>query len=109
MPFPDKKETAVAEAGTRLGTLGRVALTIEVIFCALFPRALSRRGRCPEVPGMPCRGAGRVIRETGEVEVFLPGCLAPAGPALLFRMKREGFSRCRVEVRRNGLMLCGWR
>jgi len=44
------------------------------------------------------------IRE-GKLRMFFPGCLALAAPFLLFRLKREGFSNCRVLMTGGGLLL----
>jgi hypothetical protein len=37
--------------------------------------------------------------------LFFSDCLAPAAPFLLFRLKRQGFSNCRISVTTGGLAL----
>lgn len=48
---------------------------------------------------------GQAVNERGELALFFPGCPSLAGPFLLFRLKRLGFSRCRVHALPNGLTL----
>ena len=40
-----------------------------------------------------------------QLSLFFPGCLAPAAPLLLFRLKRRGFSACRILVQPGGVFL----
>ena len=54
-------------------------------------------------------GMGRLLDSRGELRLFFPGCLAIAAPVILFRLKREGFSRCSVEASPQGLLVRGWR
>ena len=54
-------------------------------------------------------GMGRLLDSRGELRLFFPRCLAIAAPVLLFRLKREGFSRCSVEASRQGLLVRGRR
>lgn len=48
---------------------------------------------------------GRAVDERGELALFFAGCPSLAAPFLLFRLKRLGFSRCRVRVADGGLTL----
>ncbi|MRR06499.1 MAG: hypothetical protein EG828_06070 [Deltaproteobacteria bacterium] len=43
------------------------------------------------------------------VRLFFPDVYFPAAPFLLFRMKRRGFSVCRVTVQNGGLLLTATR
>jgi hypothetical protein len=52
---------------------------------------------------------GRFLDGRGELLLFFADCLAPAAPFILFRLKREGFSRCSVEVTKRGLLVRGRR
>ena len=52
---------------------------------------------------------GRAATAEGELALFFPGCPALAAPFLLFRLKRLGFSRCRVRVVPTGLTLAARR
>jgi hypothetical protein len=47
----------------------------------------------------------RAIVRKGELRLLFPGCLALAAPFLLFRLKREGFSNCRILMSDEGLLL----
>ena len=47
----------------------------------------------------------RSMDSTGALRLFLPGCLAPAAPCLLFRLKRSGYSACRAIITPDGLLL----
>jgi hypothetical protein len=52
---------------------------------------------------------GRCVDRQGELKLLIPGCLALAAPFLLFRLKRSGFSNCRVLMTGKGLLLCARR
>ena len=45
------------------------------------------------------------VNRQKECALFFPDCLAPAAPFLLFRLKRQGFSNCRISVTPGGLAL----
>jgi hypothetical protein len=47
----------------------------------------------------------RAVDRQGELELLFPGCLPLAAPPLLFRLKRNGFSNCRVLMTEEGLLL----
>jgi hypothetical protein len=51
----------------------------------------------------------RDMGNTGTVQLFLPGCFAPAAPCLLFRLKRSGYSGSRATLTRDGLLLTATR
>jgi hypothetical protein len=54
-------------------------------------------------------GRDRLLNSQGELRLFFADCLAIAAPLVLFRLKREGFSRCSVEVVHRGLLVSGRR
>jgi len=54
-------------------------------------------------------GMGRFLDSRGELRLFFPGCLALAAPVVLFRLKREGFSRCFARASEQGLYVEGRR
>jgi len=54
-------------------------------------------------------GMAHLANSRGELRLLFPGCLAIAAPALLFRLKREGFSRCTVAASKEGLLVQGMR
>ena len=51
----------------------------------------------------------RGVDRQGELRLLLPGCLPFAAPALLFRLKRMGFSDCRLLMTVEGMLLCARR
>jgi len=51
----------------------------------------------------------RAADRQGELKLLFSGCLAFAAPALLFRLKRCGFSNCRVLMIKEGLLLSATR
>lgn len=55
----------------------------------------------PAILGDP----GQAVNERGELALFFAGLPPLAAPFLLFRLKRLGFSRCRVRVAAGGLAL----
>lgn len=48
---------------------------------------------------------GKTDWPVGTVRLFFPDTLPLAAPFILFRMKRTGFSNCRVTVTKGGLQL----
>ena len=94
---------------------GRVIRTLQLMFLALIPAAAP--GTAPPeaggvlscAPRQICGGMDRLLDGKGELRLFFPGCLAIAAPLLLFRLKREGFSRCSVEASDQGLWVRGRR
>jgi len=54
-------------------------------------------------------GMDRFLDARGELRLFIPDCLALAAPFILFRLKREGFSRCYVQASKQGLYVEGRR
>jgi hypothetical protein len=50
-----------------------------------------------------------VVQPGGALKVLFPHTLPPAAPFLLFRLKRSGYSACRVTVLENGLLLAATR
>ena len=45
------------------------------------------------------------LDDAGNLSLFFPGALPLAAPFLLFRLKRQGYSTCRVTAGRDGLLL----
>jgi hypothetical protein len=45
------------------------------------------------------------LQPAGTLKVLLPHTLPPAAPFVLYRLKRSGFSSCRVTVMANGLLV----
>ena len=106
------------------GFLASVFTTAQVILFALLPP--SNAGEEPSLPtsgpsadtgagALRCAprrirgGMNRLLDGRGELRLFFPQCLAIAAPALLFRLKREGFSVCSVEASEQGLLVRGRR
>ncbi len=56
-------------------------------------------------PGEIRGGMGLFLDERGELRLFFAEVRAIAAPCLLFRLKREGFSRCSVTVKKRGLLV----
>ena len=63
--------------------------------------------RCP--PRWIRGDKARLLNSQGELRIFFANCLAIAAPAVLFRLKREGFSTCSVQVSEGGLLVRGRR
>jgi hypothetical protein len=103
----------------------KVMATAQVMFYAVLPAGqsgVSKQGtgkaqhrRLNEGEAQLCEprqirgGTERLLNARGELQLFFPHCLAIAAPAILFRLKREGFSRCSVEASDRGLLVRGWR
>lgn len=93
----------------------RIACTLQLMLFALLPRARGA-GAPPEggearlcAPGQIRGGLERFLDKEGELRLFFPDCQALAAPFILFRMKREGFSRCSVLASKDGLQVRGRR
>ncbi|MBJ6726044.1 hypothetical protein [Geomesophilobacter sediminis] len=54
-------------------------------------------------------GVDRFVDASGELRLLFPGVLPVAAPFILFRLKREGFSRCRAEATRDGILVTAHR
>lgn len=105
------------------GSFRRIFRTAQLALCAFLPPAATVAATAkpavsapPEVEGARCctprqirGGVDRLLNSQGELRLFFPDCLAIAAPVLLFRLKREGFSRCSVEASEQGLLLRGRR
>lgn len=61
-----------------------------------------------DIPGILADPA-RAATDGGDIALFFSDCPALAAPFLLFRLKRLGFSRCRVRVLAEGLTLAARR
>jgi hypothetical protein len=105
----------------------RLYLTAVVIGSAVFPRR-PERGRnygryvfepsSPKLMNVPEKAGAirffledlnRAIDRQGELKLLFPGCLPLAAPPLLYRLKRNGFSKCRVLMTDEGLLLTATR
>lgn len=51
------------------------------------------------------KGMGLFLDPRGELRLFVPDCRPAAAPFVLFRLKRQGYSGCRVEADGRGLMI----
>lgn len=92
-----------------------VLCTLQLMLWALLPA--TEAGEAPPgddrvlrcAPRQIRGGMGRFLNSQGELRLFFPRCLAIAAPLVLFRLKREGFSRCSVEASDRGLFVQGRR
>ena len=97
------------------GTLGRMFRTVRICWYASLPSTGGRAEptgsgevrRCE--PWQMRGGMGRFLDAGGELRLFFPDCLSIAAPFILFRLKREGFSRCSVLASDRGLLVQGRR
>lgn len=103
--------------------LRKIFRTAQLALCALLPPAVTDASAAKLVVSVPLEvegarlctprqirgGVDRLLNGKGELCLFFPDCLAIAAPVLLFRLKREGFSRCSVEASDQGLLLRGRR
>lgn len=105
----------------------RFYLTAVVIGCALFPPRPERsrnNEKCASVLSsnkqinvLAKAGAirffladlNRAVDRKGELKLLFPGCFPLAAPTLLYRLKRNGFSICRVLMTDEGLLLTATR
>lgn len=88
-----------------------IVRTLSLAFWALLPS----RGGAPEPtesgavrtlePRQIRGGMGLFLDRGGELRLFFPDCRPVAAPFIMFRLKREGFSRCAVAVRERGLLV----
>ena len=106
-----------------LNALKRFCITLQTIVWALFPLREGRyavKGKVVTPPVLFSEGYRQVlpghaplylanldaaVDQRHELALFFRGCLMAAAPFLLFRLKREGFSRCRIEVQSDGIAL----
>jgi len=93
---------------------GKVWCTLQLVFFALFPGRAGEREIEPEgasrcTPQKTRAGMQRLLNSQGDLQYFFPDCLSIAAPAVLFRLKREGFSRCTVQASQDGLLVQGRR
>lgn len=102
--------------GEGLGAvLARVLRTVRLSWHALLPSGGGSAEPAAEgelkscEPGEIRGGMGRFLDGRGELRLFFDGCYAAAAPFILFRLKREGFSRCSVEASGRGLLVRGRR
>ena len=95
----------------------RIQVTAAVMFHALFSSRQLRQSRtreffigegaeiAPEAISYVIANLPAMVRRDGTLELNFSGCLAPAAPCLLFRLKRLGFSTCRATISTGGLLL----
>ena len=100
--------------------MSRVVCTMELMYYAVWP---SRGGRAVVAQARPTGedgfrtlaprqirgGVERFLDGRGELRLFFEGCLSVAAPCVLFRLKREGFSCCKVRTSHRGLYVVGRR
>ena len=93
----------------------RLSCTLQLIVYALLPKREGGeeapwKGEVRSCGPREIRGGvERFLDGKGELRLFFPVCLALAAPMVLFRLKREGFSGCRVQVSEKGLYVRGRR
>lgn len=106
-----------------MNIFSRLAITVRLIGWALFPPRQERDGGPTPTPFEPeeeivaqesdlrfyVADFNRAVNRRGGVALLFPGCLAPAAPFLLFRLKRSGFSDCRAVITPEGLHLSATR
>ncbi|GFO53569.1 hypothetical protein GMSM_05760 [Geomonas sp. Red276] len=90
--------------------------TLQLMFRALFPSKrdpmpMNRRRDGVSILYPPDFGKTMdpLLDEAGNFRVLFPGCSEAAAPLVLFRLKRQGYSRCRVKASEEGLYLEGSR
>lgn len=90
--------------------------TLQLMLYAALPKGGTAAQAPPEAgavrlcaPRQIRGGMDRLVDDRGELRLFFPDCRAPAAPFILFRLKREGFSRCSVQVSNRGLQVRGRR
>jgi hypothetical protein len=105
------------------GFVVRIYRTAQLMLSALLPPVAAKTATLKatasvrrEVEGARCCAPGQIrggrdrhLNSEGELRLFFPDCLAVAAPLVLFRLKREGFSRCSVKVSDQGLLVRGRR
>ena len=107
--------------------LKRIDLTLFAIASSLFPPVAGRNGGsaiAPDYSNFPI--STRVLHTKEEIGYYLAdlhrgvdpdgglalqfcGCFAVAAPFLLYRLKKSGFSGCRVSMNNEGLLLSAHR
>lgn len=108
-------------------TLWRKSLgTIRLVSWALFPsrkkgdsceppravNSCTAPGRMEVACGLVrhvCASFSSAVDEQGRLEIHFSGCYYPAAFFLMFRLKREGFSRCRAWRDGDGITLTALR
>lgn len=106
-----------------MGICKKFGTTAGIIACALYPQ--TRRDPATRTPPggtnagsyeIPAGGACRALADLsllsdrqGNLSILFRDCSWPAAPFLLYRLKREGFSACRVLSVPSGLLVKGVR
>lgn len=106
-----------------VNALNRFCITLQTILWAVFPPrkwlnvskstvvnplVLSSTGYTevlPEHAPLYLAHLNAAVNQQHELALFFRGCLMPAAPFLLFRLKREGFSQSRIAVLPDGIAL----
>lgn len=91
--------------------MGSTLRTLKLMWYALLPSGggAPRPGAAGETvscePEEIRGGMGLFLDPSGELRLFIPCCRPLAAPFILFRLKREGFSRCSVQAAEQGLLV----
>lgn len=90
----------------------RFTRTVLVMFFAVFPPVIETRHNTDSSlpPSCEPRDLGslhRFLDSRGHFRVLFGNCLPVAAPFILFRLKRQGYSRCTVRVCAGGLLVEG--
>jgi hypothetical protein len=90
--------------------LNRIRKTTHLILFSLLPSFTGRF--CPSYETkalIKCRHPYDSTLPAGPCHIFFDSAAPLAAPFLLFRLKRWGFSSCRIEVQNGGLLLTATR
>lgn len=90
-------------------------MTALVIFRSLFPAGsrlpvgatgqFPARAVAPEEVGPVLANLHCLLKPDLSLEIFFPACHRAAAPFVLFRLKREGYSRCTAVASAEGLLV----
>lgn len=94
--------------------LARLHFSLLIVRHALIPSGNQLSPGTPSLSSRPVTAAElaclladlqKALDDAGNLSIFFPGALPLAAPFLLFRLKRQGFSACRVTADGKGLHL----
>ena len=95
----------------------RLSITLRLIRFSLFPAVTPEHPSGTPATPFTCRTTppealsaclldpGQNYDNSGELSLFVPGAFSLAAPFVLFRLKRWGFSGCRVLADQEGLRI----